>query len=233
MPEVGRSDNRGRHRRKPGEGERDERADPHPRAEELRDTAGVDEDVPTLSRVTKVDDIPAWLRSRNSSRLKWVPTATMKAPRPSRTRAASRRPRSAPAPRAPSSRAPCARAARGRAPACWIRMEDQLGARAERAVRHRVHVTDDDVRLVAGLDQPVRAPSTPTRTGQRLDVVTIQVSPTAWRRRAPRRLHAMVAWNRPELRQLDALGEELPLPREEPHRVSPPGSRAPLQRGRA
>ena len=32
---------------------------------------------PTLRRVTKVDDIPSRSRSRNSTRLKWVPTATM------------------------------------------------------------------------------------------------------------------------------------------------------------
>src|SRR5262245_10185530 len=32
---------------------------------------------PTFRRVKKVDDIPARFRSRNSSRLKWVPTATM------------------------------------------------------------------------------------------------------------------------------------------------------------
>ena len=32
---------------------------------------------PTLSRVTKVDAIPARLRSMNSTRLKWVPTATI------------------------------------------------------------------------------------------------------------------------------------------------------------
>ena len=167
---------------------------------------------PTFNRVKNVDDIPSRFRSRNSSRLKCVPTATI-----------SSAPFSWASRMATSSLIPGegktedgspSRSIRSRpgAPAVGIGVDDELGAALERLVRDRVHVADDHVRLVAGLDQGVGAAVDADEHGLevadvRLDDVKVALHPGA----AGHDERVSIPEARLHLREPDALGQKLGL----------------------
>ena len=134
---------------------------------------------PTFRRVMNVDDIPARFRSRNSIRLKCVPTATI-----------SSEPFSYASSSARSSLIPVARAIwycdaellRALLAGCRsvaVAVDEQLRAGAQRTVRDRVHVADDHVRLVARLEQCVRAAVDCDQ--HRLEVADVRPAPCAGR----------------------------------------------------
>ena len=113
---------------------------------------------PTFRRVTKVDAMPERSRSRNSIRFRCVPTATISSAPFSNASSSAR-----------SSLIPGAgtvwygdaepvepRSAR-RVAVAAVRVDDDLGTAEQRLVRDRVHVSDDDVRLPAELEQRVGA----------------------------------------------------------------------------
>ena len=77
--------------------------------------------------------------------------------RPCRRPAASRRPRWCPWRGRPPARPRAPAPARARGAAVAVGVHDDLGAAAQRVVGHRVHVADDEVGLVPGLDERVGA----------------------------------------------------------------------------
>ena len=177
-------------------------------------------DSPTLSRVTNVEAMPARFRSMNSTRLKWVPTATI-----------SSAPRSCARRSATSSLIPGAetvangepqsvQAVGSRRPAVGVRVHEQLGTAAERGVRDRVEVADDHVRLQPDLEQRVGA--TVDGDEHRLEVADIRphdpkVALVA--RPAGDDDGVTVAKAGLQRRELDPVGEQLALVAEMAQRV--------------
>ena len=113
---------------------------------------------PTFRRVMKVEDIPARSRSEELGEVEARARRPRSARRPSRGRAGSQCLRSCPGAGRSAEGSP-SRSTRSRpgALAVRIRVHDELGAGAERFVGDGVHVADDQVGRVAGLEQPVGA----------------------------------------------------------------------------
>ena len=112
---------------------------------------------PTRSRVRKVEAIPPRPLSRNSTRPKWVPTATMSsAPFSSASSIATSSlvPAAGNSDRVDAELADPLEAGR---PAVGIGVDDHLGAAGQRVVADRVHVAEDHVGLVARLEHGVGA----------------------------------------------------------------------------
>ena len=101
-----------------------------------------------------------------------------------------------------------------------IAVDEKLRAAAQRLVGHGVHVTDDHVRLVAGLEQRVGAAVDADQ--DRLEVADVrpdhaQVALVAGPTRDDQRMP--VAEARLQRRELDPLGEQLPFLAQVAHRV--------------
>ena len=112
---------------------------------------------PTLRRVTNVEAMPARFRSMNSTRLKCVPTATISSA-PRSCASIERDVLADPGRRDRCEREPQRIEAVGSGrPPVRVRVDEQLGAGAERRVRDRVEVPDDHVRLEPDLEQRVGA----------------------------------------------------------------------------
>ena len=178
-------------------------------------------DSPTLSRVTNVDAMPARLRSMNSTRLKWVPTATISsAPRSW----ASRRAMSSLIPGADTveyaSPSAVRRSDPGRAPV-RVGVHEQLGARLRSAASE---TESKSPTMTCGL-RPISSsasapPSTATRTGLKFRMygphdpqVALVPGP------AGDDDGVAIAELRRQRRKVDAVGEELALVPEVAQRV--------------